>query len=71
MSDQNTLDRIKEVRYHLHESFRNPVQTVRNRAGLFKLTRIGWGAFEIKVLVIFADYSEAIYYYDLNKSRER
>ncbi|HEY9250834.1 MAG TPA: pYEATS domain-containing protein [Rariglobus sp.] len=41
------LDRLKAVRYRLHESFPNPVRTVTDRGTNFRLDASGWGEFMI------------------------
>jgi hypothetical protein len=41
------LDLLESVRYVLHQTFRNPVRVVRNRATRFRLDAEGWGEFAL------------------------
>ncbi len=50
-----TLDQIDSVRYTLHPTFSEPVQTVRDRSGSFRLRASGWGEFRIAALVRMKD----------------
>jgi len=52
------LDRIKEVQYTLHPTFRKPVQVVRERGAGgtgFALEGAGWGEFEIRLKIVRED----------------
>src|SRR5438105_1682378 len=51
----DSLDQIAFVEYHLHSSFRNPVQRIRKKEGGFPLRTSGWGTFELKARVVFED----------------
>ncbi|MGZ8847373.1 MAG: pYEATS domain-containing protein, partial [Pyrinomonadaceae bacterium] len=51
----DSLDDIDYVEYHLHPSFRNPVQRIRKKASGFPLRTSGWGTFELKARVVFKD----------------
>lgn len=59
------LDRIEKVVYTLHETFPNPVQTIRDRATNFRLKTAGWGVFRIYAKVFFADGSTEKLQHDL------
>jgi hypothetical protein len=53
-----TLNQIKCVRYTLHPTFPDPLQDVCFRGSgpqAFPLTATGWGTFELKIQVVFAD----------------
>jgi len=55
---KKTLDQIKCVQYTLHPTFPNPVREVCDRGNgphAFPLTTRGWGTFELKIRVFFAD----------------
>ena len=45
------LSDVAEVRYVLHPTFKNPVRTVTDAEGGFRLKSNGWGTFETKALV--------------------
>jgi transcription initiation factor IIF auxiliary subunit len=53
--DEEELDKIAYVEYHLHSSFKNPVKRVRKMRGGFPLTMKGWGTFQINARVVFKD----------------
>jgi hypothetical protein len=59
------LDNVDYVKYQLHETFKSPVRTIRNRKDNFQLTAIGWGTFNIPVEIYFKDGSVAYTNYDL------
>ena len=54
----NTLADIKYVEYHLHPSFRDPVQRIRLKYGGFPLNQVGWGTFSLKAKLVFEDPSK-------------
>ena len=51
----DSLDQVDYVEYHLHSSFRNPVQRIRTREGGFPLRTSGWGTFELRARVVLKD----------------
>lgn len=51
------LDKISNVVYNLHYTFRNPVRKVDTRETKFKLKTSGWGVFTIYVRLNFKDES--------------
>lgn len=51
------LDAVQEVIYTLHPTFSQPVQIVRNRSDNFRLTRTGWGEFQIGIQIDHKDGS--------------
>jgi len=51
----DSLDEIAYVEYHLHSTFRNPVQRIRKKEGGFPLKTTGWGTFMLKARVVFKD----------------
>ncbi len=51
------LGLVDSVVYTLHPTFRNPIQKVRSQEDNFRLERIGWGVFLVKVRVQFVDYT--------------
>lgn len=54
----NTLDEVAYVEYHLHSSFRNPVQRIRVKEGGFPFRTRGWGTFELKARVVLKDRNQ-------------
>jgi hypothetical protein len=51
----DVLNQIDSVRYELHPTFQPPYQIVRARETRFRLTRVGWGVFQVGVTVTFKD----------------
>ena len=51
------LNDVKEVKYILHPTFKNPVRVITDRRTLFGLNTIGWGEFNLKGIVTFNDGS--------------
>jgi len=49
------LDQVRSVRYALHPTFPNPVQTVTDRSSNFRLEAQGWGEFAIGATVTMDD----------------
>jgi hypothetical protein len=49
---QETINRIDYVKYILHPSFSEPVQTIEESKDKFMLRGRGWGEFEVKVEVV-------------------
>ncbi|MBL7161086.1 MAG: hypothetical protein ISS57_00660 [Anaerolineales bacterium] len=52
---EDDLEEVAYVEYVLHPTFPNPVQKVTDRDSGFRLGARGWGEFNIKVRVHFAD----------------
>lgn len=52
--DEN-LDKIDNVIYNLHSTFKNPVRIVNTRENKFRLETAGWGTFTIYIRVNFKD----------------
>jgi transcription initiation factor IIF auxiliary subunit len=52
---EDVLAQIDSVRYELHPTFQPPYQIVRAREICFRLTRVGWGVFQVGVKVTFKD----------------
>lgn len=53
--EEEELDAICYVEYHLHTTFPNPITRIKKRRNGFPLTRKGWGVFELKAKVVFKD----------------
>lgn len=51
----DSLDQVDYVEYHLHSSFRNPVQRIRTQEGGFPLSTSGWGTFRLRARVVLKD----------------
>lgn len=51
------LDLIDSIKYNLHKTFDPPFQIVRARNNRFRLSRSGWGVFNIPIEVYFKDGS--------------
>jgi transcription initiation factor IIF auxiliary subunit len=51
--EPDSLDDIKYVEYHLHETFPNPVRRVWSKQDGFPLSSEGWGTFKLKARVVF------------------
>lgn len=45
--DESELSKISSVTYHLHNTFPNPVRSIKNRRSKFRLNTAGWGTFTI------------------------
>lgn len=56
-STDKGLDKIDNVVYNLHYTFRPPVQVINTRENKFKLQTSGWGTFIIYVRLNFKDGS--------------
>jgi len=52
------LDRIKEVEYILHPTFKDRIRRVRTPGEGFKIDSEGWGEFDIAVNIYFRDGDE-------------
>lgn len=48
---KQVLDSIEYVKYHLHPSYPNKVQTVTDRKSQFKLKELAWGEFNLRAEV--------------------
>ena len=53
--DPDELKNVKEVEYVLHPSFKNPIVTVKDSENNFEIIRKGWGTFNLKATVYYAD----------------
>lgn len=53
--EKSTLDRIANVRYKVHPTFRNPIRTTDDRNHRFALFTNGWGEFRLSITVTLAD----------------
>ena len=49
--DPEDLDQIASVKYILHDTFPNPIRTIKNPEGGFRLKTNGWGTFLVKAFV--------------------
>ena len=56
-SDDDNLDKIDNVIYNLHYTFRQPVRIIKTREDKFKLKTSGWGTFTIYARLNFKDNS--------------
>jgi prokaryotic YEATS domain/TIR domain len=57
-ASEETLDRVRSVRYALHPTFRDPVRMITDRASKFKLRSSGWGEFSIAATATMDDGEE-------------
>jgi transcription initiation factor IIF auxiliary subunit len=55
--DRENLKKIREVEYTLHPSFADPVRTVSDATNCFALLSQGWGEFQLRTRISFADGS--------------
>jgi len=53
--EDETLDRVSEVTYYLHPTFKNPVVAVRDRQTSFEVRIRVWGEFNVAAKVHFKD----------------
>lgn len=65
----NAVQEIREVRYQLHHTFRNPIKVRRSAKNRFKLTITGWGEFTIKILIKYRDGEEGKTKYKLDLTK--
>jgi hypothetical protein len=56
----SVLDRIEYVRYHLHPSYPNPIQTMTDRNTRFKLKELAWGEYTLRAEVKVKGQDEEI-----------
>ena len=59
-ASETVLDRIEYVKYHLHATYPNPVQTVTDRASRFKLKELAWGEYTLRAEVKVKGQEEPI-----------
>ena len=52
---KTVLDQVETVAWHLHPTFPQPVQELKNREENFKLNSGGWGAFWIRAEATLRD----------------
>ena len=55
--ENDKLDKIGSVTYHLHNTFPNPVRIVKDRKTNFRLDSGGWGIFTIYIVLNLKDDS--------------
>jgi hypothetical protein len=53
--DEAMLDRVSDVTYYLHPSFKDPLRVVRDRQTSFEVRTIIWGEFNSAAIVHFKD----------------
>ncbi|WP_165401444.1 pYEATS domain-containing protein [Herbihabitans rhizosphaerae] len=58
--NENDLDRVNKVVYHLHPTFYEPDRTVVDRETNFELRTAGWGMFNLTAEVHLADRVEPL-----------
>jgi hypothetical protein len=59
-ANNDVLDRIEFVKYSLHSSYPNPLQTKANRENQFELKELAWGEFNLKAMVKIKGQNDAI-----------
>lgn len=72
-ANNDVLDRIEYVKYLLHPSYPNNVQTKTNSANNFELKELAWGEFNIRAEVKIKGQEEIIYlsrYINLSETGE-
>jgi len=57
VNENDSLDDVEYVEYHLHPTFRNPVRRIHDKQNGFPLKTSGWGVFDITAKIIFKDKS--------------
>lgn len=62
---ESVLNQIDSVKYILHKTFTPPFQVVRSRHNNFRLSRSGWGIFNIPIEITFKDGSVGTTAYQL------
>ena len=53
--DPDELKNVKQVEYILHPSLKKSIVTVKDTVATFELIRTGWGTFNLKAIVYYAD----------------
>ena len=48
-ANEEDLDKIRDVTYYLHSTFKEPIRSITDRSTNYKLTTSGWGTFVIKI----------------------
>ena len=68
--EPDVLNRIKEVIYLLHPTFKNPERVMRNQNEGFALEGSGWGSFDMTVTIKYIDrkVETQVYFLDLRKT---
>jgi hypothetical protein len=56
--EPSLLDEVSEITYYLHETFLEPIRTVRDRQTSFEVRTIVWGEFNVAAAVRFKDGHE-------------
>jgi len=59
-AEDEVLDRIEYVEYHLHPTYPNPIQTITNRKSRFKLKELAWGESNLRAEVKVKGQDELI-----------
>jgi hypothetical protein len=59
-ANNDVLDRIEYVKYSLHSSYPNSVQTTTDRTNHFQLKELAWGEFNLKAIVKIKEQKEII-----------
>lgn len=54
----DSFDEVDYVEYHLHSSFRNPVNRIRVKKGGFPFSTRGWGTFALRAKIVFKDKNQ-------------
>lgn len=58
---EEDLNKIKEVEYILHPTFRNNIRSIKSRRTKFKLSSKGWGEFKIHARIYLKDQEDPLY----------
>lgn len=72
-ANNDVLDKVEYVRYSLHSSYPNRVQTKTNRKDQFELKELAWGEFNLKAEVKIKGQQDLITltrYINLNEKGE-
>ncbi len=59
-ANKDVLDRVEYVRYSLHPSYPNKIQTKTNRENNFELKELAWGEFNLRAEVKIKDQHDLI-----------
>lgn len=59
-ANDDVLDKIEYVKYSLHPSYPNPIQTKTDRRNQFQLKELAWGEFNLKAEVKIMDQEEVV-----------
>ena len=64
------LDAVESVKYILHPTFPNPIQTIDDRSDGFRLKTNGWGTFETQAFVYLKNGEKIKLVHDLELQYE-